>query len=94
MKMHQHEKNTINITLSIPKPLVQRMHKWITRGQISKFTASAVEKALNDLEDKLEKQLESAYEAASQDKIREEEAKDWVNADINDIQDWEWYDEK
>jgi hypothetical protein len=87
-------KQTTNITLSFPKHLIVRLHKHLPKGQISKFTTDALSKALDDLEKQREADLEAAYEAASSDKEREEEAKSWSELDFDKIEGWEWEHEE
>ncbi len=86
-------KQTTNITLSFPKHVIARMHKFVHKGRMSKFTMEAVTKALDELEKESEKALEAAYEAASQDKTRELNATEWMNLDNQEIEGWEWDDE-
>lgn len=83
-------KQTTNITLSFPKSLIVRMHKFVHKGQMSKFTTEAVNKALDELEKENEKVLEAAYEAASKDNEREDEANKWCSVDNSEIEGWEW----
>lgn len=81
------------ITLSMPEEVIYRMHKRLGRGQMSSFTVKALEKALDELEANNEQELEKAYEAASQDKERESEAKEWDGVDNWDNledEDWRW----
>lgn len=87
-------KQTSNVTLSIPKDVIARMHKYINKGNISRFTTEALNKALDELQRQKENELSAAYESASKDKNRELEAKEWNECDIDNIQGWEWYDEK
>ncbi len=87
-------KQTNNMTLSFPRHVIARMHKYLSKGQISKFTTEAVTKALDELEKQRELELEAAYEAANKDKEREAEAKEWCAVDHNDIEGWEWEDEE
>lgn len=83
-------KQTNNMTLSFPKHVIVRMHKFLPKGQISKFTTEAVTKALDELEKQRERELETAYEAASLDKEREAEAKEWCEVGNDKIEGWEW----
>lgn len=93
--MRSINKNTVNMTLSIPSHLAQRMHKSLGRGVISKFTAEAVEKALDELDKIQELELEAMFESAAKDESTNQESKEWIETDnLNEIEGWEWYDEK
>lgn len=83
-------KRTNNITLSFPKHVIIRMNKFLSKGQISKFTTDAVTKALDELERQKELELETAYEAASKDIEREAKAKNWSEVDNDKVEGWEW----
>lgn len=83
-------KRTHNMTLSFPKQVIARMHKFVHKGQISKFTTEVVTKALDELEKQREQELEVAYETASNDKEREADAKEWSESDNKDVEGWEW----
>jgi len=88
-------KNTTNVTLSIPTTLVARMHNTLGRGHISKFTAEAVEKALDELVKEQESTLEAMFEAAARAEKGNAETKEWMETDnLNEIEGWEWYDER
>jgi hypothetical protein len=93
--MKNTHKNTINMTLSIPVHLSHRMHKSLERGLISKFTAEAIEKALDELEKKRELELEAMFESAAKDESTNQESREWMESDnLNEIEGWEWYDEE
>lgn len=81
------------MTLSLPTQLIIRMHKYLPKGQISKFTTQALMNALNELESKKEAELDAAYKAASKDINREIEAKEWGESDVDNVEGWEWYGE-
>lgn len=92
--MKQNGKTTTNITLSLPIRLFDRMHNSLERGQLSKFTAEAVEKALDELESKKELELEAMFELAAKDECSSQESKDWIDSDnLNEIEGWKWYGE-
>jgi hypothetical protein len=93
--MKNTNKNTTNMTLSIPVHLFQRMHKSLARGLFSKFTAEAVEKALDELDKNRELELEAMFESAAKDERSNQESKEWMESDnLNEIEGWEWYDEE
>lgn len=93
--MKNTNKNTANMTLSLPVHLFNRMHKSLERGQISKFTAEAVGKALDELDKKRELALEAMFELAAKDESTNQESKEWMESDnLNEIEGWEWYDEE
>ena len=93
--MKNTSKNTANMTLSIPIQLFDRMHKSIERGQISKFTAEAVRKALDELDKQRELELEAMFESAALDESINQESKEWIESDnLSEIEGWEWDDEE
>lgn len=66
----------IPITLTLPENLVKDLHLYISRGQISKFVATMVEKGLETKKDKLARE----FREASQDVERNAELELWDTA--------------
>ena len=92
--MRNTSKNTTNVTLSMPVSLVHRIHRTLDRGQVSRFTAAAVEKALDELEKSRESELEAMFASAAKDESTNKESIEWLESDnLNDIEGWEWDEE-
>lgn len=87
-------KKTANVTLSLSQSLIARLHQCLPKRQISRFTAAALTKALNELQQKKEKELEKAYAKAFADKTRKIESKEWNECDESKVENWEWYEEE
>ncbi|MBA2727845.1 MAG: hypothetical protein H0U49_06710 [Parachlamydiaceae bacterium] len=85
-------KHTVNVTLSLSPTLVARLHHCLPKRQISRFKTEALNKALDELQQKKEGDLESAYAKAFADEDRIESV-EWNECDENQIENWEWYDE-
>lgn len=86
-------KNSANMTLSLPKRLIARLHKVLPKGQISCFTAAALDKALDEIQEQNDRDLENAYAKAFADKTRELEAREWGEMGSDQVEGWEWYEE-
>lgn len=86
-------KQTVNVTLSLSPNLVARLHKSLPKRQISRFTAEALNKALDELQTQREKDLEAAYAEAFKNKVSDTENKEWNECDESKIEGWEWYEE-
>lgn len=90
--MKQPNKTSTNITLSLPIHLYKRIHESIARGQISKFTAAALKKALDELDKKRELELEAMFKSAAKAEKKDRESKEWLESDnLLEIEGWEWY---
>ena len=86
-------KQTVNVTLSLSPCLIARLHRSLPKRQISRFTAEALNKALDELQKQKENELESAYAKAFSDKARIAESKEWNECDELKVENWDWYEE-
>lgn len=86
-------KQTVNVTLSFSPNLIARLHRSLPKRKISSFTAEVLNKALDELQLEKTSELESAYAQLARDADRKAELKDWNECDVDDIENWEWYEE-
>jgi len=73
--------NTVNVTFSLPEPLIRQLHAVVKKRDLSRFVSKAIEKALNEAQEI----LKAAYAAADKDADRNKVIEDWS---LLDIEDW------
>ena len=67
------------LTISIDEEVYDKLYAVVGAGKISKFVEDLVRPQV------IKPSLESAYEEMSKDKTREEEAFEWIEAMVGDI---------
>ncbi|NGX54448.1 MAG: hypothetical protein KR126chlam2_00059 [Chlamydiae bacterium] len=82
--MRKSQAKTVNQTFSIPLEVVEDLHVYIKRREMSRFVSEAIKK---ELESKKE-ELKQAYIAMAKDKDQDKVAKEWEGTLADGLDEW------
>ena len=84
--MKNSQKQTINVTVSMPADLAQQLRTTAGAGNISRFVVDIIQKAL----EKQQEELAKAYAAAAQDPDRRKVIEEWSILDVEGLDNEDW----